>query len=122
MEERNFVGAGPAGEMLGTTRPMTGEGVGKALASGKLGSPTAAGRHLPPTFQPHWPTSVDGVPSPRRGPSCQNWLPHPWLAELLAWGTLHSPRLRHRVAGLLDETTAPEAVFTSAALLRSLWS
>ncbi len=78
---------------------------------------------MPPTLPPHWPTLLtEVVPHHAGDRRAQNWLPHPWLAELLAWGTLHSPRLRHRVAGLLDETTAPEAVFTSAALLRSLWS
>jgi flavin-dependent dehydrogenase len=115
-----------AGEMLGTTLPMTGEGVGKALASGEL-----AARLLQEALAADTPTLLaeyrerllaEVVPYHAGYRRVQSWLTHPWLAELLAWRAVRSPRLHDRVAGLLEETAVPEAVFTPGALLRSLWS
>jgi flavin-dependent dehydrogenase len=115
-----------AGEALGTTLPWTGEGVGKALACGEL----AAGQLLD--------ALAAGAPAPLAGyrerllatviahhdgyRHAQDWLSRPWRAELLAWRAAHSPRLRGMLADLLAGTTAPPAVFTTAALLRSMWS
>lgn len=115
-----------AGAMLGTTLPLTGEGVGKALACVEL-----AVRLLQEALTADSPAYLAGyrqrllteiTPHHAGYRRAQDWLARPWLAELLSWRAQRSPWLHAGLAEMLNATLAPETIFTPAALLRSLWS
>lgn len=112
-----------AGEMLGTTFPFTGEGIGKAMASGAVcarqiihalaGDDTALDQIAPLL-------DAELRPQYRGYEVAERWLSRGWLADLLARRVVRNPRLHQRVTGILNETVNPQAVFSLRGLVPSL--
>lgn len=116
-----------AGEIIATTFPFTGEGIGKAMESaeaaaehlaaalaGDTGALDAYPRTLHEEFQPRY----HGYQVAER------WIARPWLSDLVARGVRRSGRLRRAAAGVISESVDPRAVFSVRALAAGLlpWS
>jgi len=120
------VGPGPvlrAGEVLGTTLPFTGEGIGKALLTGE-----AAGRHVAAYLASGNPDDLAAyarwvraelAPLYRPYQGAERWLSRSWLCDIVAWRASRSRWLREVAAGILEERASPRQVFSVAGLLRS---
>ena len=106
--------------------PWTGEGIGKALASGEVAAQllqVALAADTPEPLAAYQPRLLaEVVPRHAAYRRAQNWLIRPWVANLLAWRATRSPWLHAALAEMLAETTSPDAVFSAGALFRSLWS
>jgi geranylgeranyl reductase family protein len=111
------------GESIGTTFPFTGEGIGKAMETGEIAAAVAsaalrtgdlaalaefAGRlaELQPKYQGYR--------------IAEKWLSWPWVVDLLARRARRSRYLRDALAGILDETVDPRAVFSAPGIARWL--
>ena len=122
-----FCGPGPvvwAGEVAGTTFPFTGEGVGKALATGELAGRSAC-RHLRSgggaELHGYAGTVLRRVaPLYRAYRAAERWVARPWLCDLLARRMNRSRRLRTSAAAVLREAASPKEVFSLAGVVRSL--
>ncbi len=124
--EMNPAGPGPvlrAGEILGTTLPFTGEGIGKALLTGE-----AAGRHAAAYLASGDPDDLAAyakwvrtelAPLYRPYQRAERWLSRSWVCEIVAWRASRSRWLREVAAGILEERASPRQVFSVAGLIRS---
>ncbi len=113
------------GEVIGTTFPFTGEGIGKAMHSGELAAgaisgvleagdlsrlgeyPEAVAREIEPYY--------DGYLQ------AEQWLSRPWLNNLLARRVSKSPYLRGELERFVAETGDPRSAFGVAGVLKSFW-
>lgn len=107
-----------SGEAAGSTYSFTGEGIGKALQTGieaaqalLLSAPTT-GRMTQGArdaeIQADYHARLEAL-KPRFAlyDKANRVNQHPWLADLLIWRARGSERLRHRMAGVLNETANP---------------
>jgi geranylgeranyl reductase family protein len=107
------------GEAIGSTYAFTGEGIGKAMETGihaaealLAGISDAAVRadydarlaRLKPRFDLYERANRVNA--------------QPWLTDLVIWRARRSPRLRRRMAGLLNETSNPGNLFSLKGWLR----
>lgn len=111
------------GEAAGSTYSFTGEGIGKAMETGLMAAEaliaarddalddaavaqryTAAVRSLKPKFDLY-----------ERGNKVNH---HPWLTELLIRRAAASPRIRQRMANLLEERATPAQLITLRGLYK----
>lgn len=112
------------GETIGTTLPLSGEGVGKAMESGEL-----AAEVIDEAFRSgqlmqlrRFRTLVEEKLKPRY-PSyaaAERRLTKFWLNDLIALCLKRSRNLRNALAGVLHETTDPAAVFSLHGLAKSI--
>jgi menaquinone-9 beta-reductase len=113
------------GETIGTTYPVSGEGIGKAMQTGELAADTidAAFRAGDVGRLRDFPARLEAALRPRyRGyVRAEDWLARPWLNDLLAWRIGRSDCLRGRVAAVLAADEDPSPVFSARALLASFW-
>jgi flavin-dependent dehydrogenase len=114
----------PIGECIGTTYPFTGEGIGKAMETGILAAEQidhALDRNDLRLLR-HVPAAISQQLAPRyRGYRvAQRWLSKPWLSDLLAARIRANRNLRGTLAGIVNETTDPQEVFTWRSLAPSL--
>jgi flavin-dependent dehydrogenase len=132
---RESTGLLAVGEAIGTTLPLSGEGVGKAMESGEtaadvihdaLGSGSLTplrvfSERLRERMRPRY----------RSYEAAERWITTPWLNDLTAITTpwlndltamalRRNARLRDGLAGVLRETVDPRAVFSLLGLLRSV--
>lgn len=115
-----------AGEAIGTTFPLTGEGVGKAMESGELAAEVlhrtlaAGSREMIGTFP--------GLLQHRLGPrylgyrTAEKWLTRAWVADFLALRARKSRYFQEAMRGILQETVDPREVFSLRGILRSFLS
>lgn len=109
------------GEAIGTTFPLTGEGIGKAMETGELAA-IAALRALKEddlgtltTF----PGEVDALRTRYRGYElAERWLVTPRLTDLVASLARRSPHAVRCAEAVLNETADPREIFS----LRGLWN
>ncbi len=112
-----------AGEVIATTFPFTGEGVGKAMETaeavadhlcaalaGEIDALAAYPRTLDATFQPRYAGYH----------VAERWITHPWVSDLVAQSVRRSGRLRAAAAGVINESTDPRTVFSVRALAAGL--
>ncbi|GAP38607.1 NAD(P)/FAD-dependent oxidoreductase [Piscinibacter sakaiensis] len=114
-----------AGEALGSTYALTGEGIGKALETGVLAADrliearragwdeaTLVARHAEAiaALQPRHDVYERACIVNRR----------PWLADLVVWSARRSPRRIRRLSGILDETDLPSELVSWRSWLRLL--
>ena len=111
------------GETIGTTFPFTGEGIGKAMETGEL---AAAVLHEAlaaddPSRLSNFRAQVATTLGPRYAGyrAAQRWLTRAWITDLLARRTQKSRFLQESLAGILNETIDPRAVFSVRGLVRS---
>jgi flavin-dependent dehydrogenase len=113
------------GETIGTTYPLSGEGIGKAMHTGEL-----AAALLDEAFRAgdlgrlrDFPARLEaGLRAQYRGyVRADTWLMRPWRNDLLAWRIARSPGLRARVARVFAADADPGPVFAARAVLGSFW-
>lgn len=111
------------GEVIGTTYPFTGAGIGSAMQSGII-----AGDVINEVFQlqdmarlREYTRRIDSEMKPiQQGYLvAQNWLSHPWLGDLLARRLRKSSFLLQRAAEVMTGDTDPRTVFSFSGILKS---
>lgn len=113
------------GEMIGTTSPYTGEGIGKAMQSGILAARLGHRCLLTgdmSTLQ-RYPTYLRQLGGLRYEgfKRTRKWFRRPWLVDFLARRINHSPYLYDAFASILQEKSDPAQVFSCRGVWRSLW-
>ncbi len=114
-----------AGETLGATFPFTGEGIGKAMATGEIAADCAERALAAASDAPlaEYAARVAALAPRYRGYAiAERWLRTPFVCDLLARRVRASRRLRAAAEGILAETADPRALFSPRALVASLWS
>lgn len=112
-----------AGEVIATTFPFTGEGIGKAMESAEAAAEHVAAALAGDTAAlTAYPRTLDETLQPRyRGYQvAEHWIARPWLSDLVARGVRRSERLRRAAAGVISESVDPRAVFSVRALAAGL--
>jgi menaquinone-9 beta-reductase len=114
------------GESLSATFPFTGEGIGKAMATGEMAA--EAIDHALRRRDAHAIASFGDRVRRTLGPRyigyrvAERWLSRPWLNDLVARRIQRSRFLQDAAAGILNETIDPRAIFSLKGLARSfLW-
>lgn len=109
------------GETIGSTFPLTGEGIGKAMETGERAAAVAS-RALNANdlgALSTFPAEVDALRIRYRGYElAERWMTTPWLADLVL---CLARRSRHAVLcaeAVLNETADPREIFS----LRGLWN
>jgi flavin-dependent dehydrogenase len=116
-----------AGEALGATYSLTGEGIGKALETGIMaadaahralehGSAPAEGaieyaRRLDTQFRDRF----------RAYALAQNCLEYPAVGNFLAWRANAGSFVRSQLTGLFNETVDPKTLFSARGLLTAMF-
>ncbi len=111
------------GEIMGTTFPFTGEGIGKALESGKLAATVIdrAIRRQNYHIASDYSTVVDTELRPQyRGYiRAQRWLTRPAINDFLAKRLQQSPYLQQQFAHFMAQTGDPRRVFALGEIVKS---
>jgi flavin-dependent dehydrogenase len=115
-----------AGETIGSTFSLTGEGIGKAMETGELAAELTheslrTGR-LEPLAAFETRLRRDVAPRFRAYRIAERWLSTPRLVDLFAQRIRASSFLRAGVAGIVDESVDPRTVFSLGGLARSFFS
>jgi geranylgeranyl reductase family protein len=113
------------GETIGTTYPLTGEGIGKAMRTGEMAAEAIDGalRTADPSRLRTLPARMEQELRPRyRGyERAERWVARPWLIDFVTRRMRRSRFLREAMAAVLNETLDPGAVFSLRGLVQSLW-
>ncbi len=103
------------GESIGTTFPLTGEGIGKAMETGELAARQVHTALTSDILDPvrQFPAILDRELLPRyRGYKvAESWASRAWLADSLAKRIQRSANLQKAAAGILSESVDPRTVF-----------
>ena len=111
-----------AGEAIGATFPLTGEGIGKAMETAVMAA-DAIDRSL--TSAPGAAREFEARVRRELGPKyvgydvAQRWIQWPRLGDLVIRRAQRSAYLQRAVRGILDETIDPRTVFSVRGLVRS---
>ncbi len=111
------------GEAAGSTYSFTGEGIGKALQTGILAARAliearTQGLDDAATCDRH-DAQLHALQPRYEMYRKANWVNRqPWLADLVIWRANRSPRIRQRIAGLLNETSNPGHLLTPRGLYK----
>jgi flavin-dependent dehydrogenase len=112
-----------AGEAIGATFPLTGEGIGKAMETGRLAAESlvealASGdpqRLL--AFERRLASEI--APKYLGYARAERWLEWPRVGDFVFRRARRSPYLRRAIAGILEETVDPRTVFSAQGVFRS---
>jgi geranylgeranyl reductase family protein len=118
-----------AGETLGTTYALSGEGIGKAMESGRLAAEAAAlalevGRFDQGTLS-SYAAALETAGFPEKFAqydAAQRWVKHSSIVNLVTWRAERSARLRGMLEALVREELAPDRIFSAGGILRALWT
>ena len=113
-----------AGEAVGSTYALTGEGIGKALESGLLAAEALLRntRSDDPAVRQHYEDGLRRMqPQFMLYERASLLNQHPWLADLLVWRARKSPRILRRLAGVLEETQNPARLFTLSGVTKLMF-
>lgn len=111
------------GEAAGSTYSFTGEGIGKALQTGMLAAEAViSGRTQgwdDAQVRADFDARLQALKPRFKMYQRANWVNRqPWLADLVIWRANRSPKIRQRIAGLLNETSNPGHLLTAKGLLK----
>ena len=111
------------GEAAGSTYSFTGEGIGKALQTGILAARTLIDARQQSmddaATRTHYEAQLRALQPRYQMYRKANWVNRqPWLADLVIWRAKRSPRIRQRIAGLLNETSNPAHLLTFKGLYK----
>ncbi|MGE0460290.1 MAG: geranylgeranyl reductase family protein [Vicinamibacterales bacterium] len=115
-----------AGEAAGTTYSLTGEGIGKALATGMaaadaIGEAAARGDlHAPCHDAYRRRVTSDFAGRFRAYSLAQHYVAYPAVADYLAWRARKEGFVRQKLEALFNEATDARALFSPAGLVRAL--
>jgi geranylgeranyl reductase family protein len=114
------------GESVGSTFPLTGEGIGKAMETAELGASLAAEALAAGTTAPlaRYGERLARELRPKYVgyEAAQRWIAVPGHADLLYQRGRRSRRVRSTFSGLLNETVEPSRVISPRGLLRALFA
>lgn len=109
------------GEAVGTTYSFSGEGIGKAMESGLLAADALvdsasgdAGAAYEAGFRSRYAERY------RAYRIAQSWLAWPSLSNLLSHRAARGTFVRRQLAGMVDESVDPRALFSVGGIVRSL--
>jgi geranylgeranyl reductase family protein len=112
------------GEAVGSTYPLTGEGIGKAMETAELGAALADEALRAGTTEPlaRYAERLARELRPKYVgyEAAQRWIAVPGLADLLFLRARRRERVRAAFTGLLNETVEPSKVISPRGLLRAL--
>jgi geranylgeranyl reductase family protein len=108
------------GEAAGSTYSFTGEGIGKAMETGLLAADALAQHgQVDRQARQHYETQLRALqPKYELYERANRVNRYPWLADLLIWRAQRSPRLLHRMSGVLDESSNPGHLISLRGLTR----
>lgn len=111
------------GEAAGSTYTFTGEGIGKALETGMHAAEVLIeGRRAArdeAALRADYEARLVALKPRFRLYERANWVNrYPWLADFILWRGTRSPRLLHRMSGVLDETSNPGHLLTVKGVVR----
>jgi geranylgeranyl reductase family protein len=113
------------GEAIGTTLPVTFEGIGKAMESGELAAEFVSkalnsgdlntlkeyGQHLSNRLKPRY----------RAYRITQHWISKDWMLDFIFRRARKSDYFIEGLAGIVSETHSPREVFSLAGIVKSFW-
>lgn len=111
------------GESVGSTLPLTGEGIGKAMETGEL---AATITHLSlanndPSILRSYPARLEALRARYRGYEIgERWLVRPWLTDIVARLARSSPHAIRAAQAVLNDTADPRDIFSIGALWKML--
>ncbi len=115
------------GEVIGTTYPFTGEGLGKAMHSGEIaarviGETWRSGGDLESGLRAY-PESLAREVKPCYDGYfvAQRWLSRPWLNDFMARRMRRSRYLQEIIGRFMTEGADPRRLYAPSVLLRSFW-
>ncbi|MEJ2649218.1 MAG: hypothetical protein P8016_12535, partial [Sedimentisphaerales bacterium] len=120
LESKNILAIG---EAIGTTLPLTGEGIGKAMISGELAAKVIdeAFRSDNPEHLKTFPKLIDETLRPcyTSYESAERWLTRFWLNDISALCLKKSKKLRSTLSGVLQDRREPSEVFSFSGIIKS---
>jgi geranylgeranyl reductase family protein len=117
-----------AGEAAGLTYPISGEGIGKAIASGLLAADVirdglqtgdgdaAIAAAYAATLEAKFARRFQAYAN------AQRWVEHPRLLDFLAHRANAGNYVRRQIEGLINETAEPSSILSVRGILRSVFS
>jgi geranylgeranyl reductase family protein len=110
------------GEAIGTTYPLTGEGIGKAMESAEFAASSIVRAFETDSIEMLSAVGADFRAHLGRKYSgylmAEDWLSVPWFLDFAAWMGAHSSSVRSRMAGVLEETTDLDSMFRAVSRVR----
>ena len=129
----DFIGASPftrgplivVGETIGTTLPVTFEGIGKAMESGELAaefvSKALNSGDLSVLKQYALQLSSRLKPRYRAYRITQKWISKDWMLDFIFRRARKSDYFTEGLAGIISETHSPREVFSLSGIAKSFW-
>jgi geranylgeranyl reductase family protein len=109
------------GESIGTTFPLTGEGIGKAMETAERAASLVT-RALESNDLAHlesFAAEIERLKYIYHGYAvAQKWISRPWLHDLMARAVRRSPYVLRQIEGIMNETVDPRSVFS----VRGVWN
>jgi flavin-dependent dehydrogenase len=116
-----------AGETLGTTYALSGEGIGKAMESGRMAARVAADAlargKFDETTLSEYERCLERAELPAKFASydaAQRWVKHARVVNFVTARAAKSARTRSLLEAMVREEVSPERVFSLGGLLRAL--
>jgi flavin-dependent dehydrogenase len=116
-----------AGETIGTTYALSGEGIGKAMESGRLAAVAAAEALEAGRFDAGTLGSYELALGTANFPAkfaqyeaAQRWIKHSAILNFLTWRAQRSAGLRGMFEALIREELAPDEIFSVGGILKAL--
>lgn len=112
-----------AGEAIGSTYALTGEGIGKALETGLLAAEALIegrrGALHDAAVRTRYELALEAL-RPRFDvyEKASGVNQRPWLVDLMVWSARRSPGRLRRMSGVLEETHVPRDLMTARSLFR----
>jgi geranylgeranyl reductase family protein len=109
------------GESIGTTFPLSGEGIGKAMETAERAASlvTCALESNDLSHLESFAAEIEKLKYIYRGYAiAQNWMARPWLNNVMARAVRRSPYVLRQLEGIVNETVDPRSVFS----MRGVWN
>jgi geranylgeranyl reductase family protein len=112
------------GETLGTTFSFTGEGIGKAMETGELAAQVVIDAVSAGDMGvlKEYVTRIEGMRSRYHAYGlAERWLSNSLVCDLLGLGAKHSTAVKRAIAGVINETASPQALFSARGIVSTLF-
>ena len=113
------------GETIGTTLPVTFEGIGKAMESGELAAEfvakalDAGDMNVLKEYDQHLSNRLK--PRYRAYRITQKWISKDWMLDFIIRRARKSDYFTEGLAGIISETHSPRKVFSLPGIVKSFW-
>ena len=114
-----------AGEAIGTTFYLSGEGIGKAMETGELAAKVIDGAlkngHRDPVGRYANELDLHFRPKYMGYATTERWLAHPWLIDFMARRGANSKYLQEAAMEVITRESDPRKAFSLLGIIRSFW-